>query len=89
MKFHETELRVDLPNGSRLMLLGAENPSSLRGISLDYACLDEMALMPENLFGEIIRPALSDRVDGVRNGKALFIGTPQGHNAFLICIRLH
>ena len=82
VKFHETELRVDLPNGSRLMLLGAENPSSLRGISLDYACLDEMALMPENLFGEIIRPALSDRVDGVRNGKALFIGTPQGHNAF-------
>ena len=77
VKFHETELRVDLPNSSRIQLLGAENPDSLRGIYLDYAVLDEMAMMPENLFPEIVRPALSDR-----KGKALFIGTPQGHNAF-------
>lgn len=30
-RFHETELRCDLPNGSRISLLGAENPDSLRG----------------------------------------------------------
>ena len=77
VRFHETELRCDLPNGSRIQLLGAENPDSLRGIYLDMACLDEMADMPESLFPEIIRPALSDR-----KGKALFIGTPRGHNAF-------
>ena len=66
-----------MPNGARIQLLGAENPDSLRGIYLDMACLDEMADMPESLFPEIIRPALSDR-----KGKALFIGTPRGHNAF-------
>ena len=76
-RFHETELRCDLPNGARIQLLGSENPASLRGIYLDMACLDEMADMPENLFPEVIRPALSDR-----EGKALFIGTPRGHNAF-------
>jgi hypothetical protein len=39
--------------------------------------MDEVADMPETLFPEIIRPALSDR-----KGSALFIGTPRGHNAF-------
>ena len=58
-RFHETELRCDLPNGARIQLLGSENPASLRGIYLDMACLDEMADMPENLFPEVIRPALS------------------------------
>ena len=77
VRFHETELRADLPNGARIQLLGAENPDSLRGIYLDGAVLDEMADMPESLFPEIIRPALSDR-----KGWALFIGTPRGHNAF-------
>ena len=33
--------------------------------------------MPPNLFGEVIRPALADRM-----GFALFIGTPKGKNAF-------
>ena len=77
VRFHETELRCDLPNGSRIQLLGAENPDSLRGIYLDGSVLDEMADMPESLFPEVIRPALSDR-----KGWALFIGTPKGHNAF-------
>jgi hypothetical protein len=36
-----------------------------------------MADMPESLFPEVIRPALSDR-----KGYAVFIGTPRGHNAF-------
>jgi hypothetical protein len=76
-RFHETELRCDLPNGARIQLLGAENPDSLRGIYLDGAVLDEMADHPESLFPEVIRPALSDR-----KGWALFIGTPRGHNAF-------
>lgn len=77
VRFHETELRCDLPNGARIQLLGAENPDSLRGIYLDGAVLDEMADMPESLFPEVIRPALSDR-----KGWALFIGTPKGQNAF-------
>ena len=43
VRFHETELRADLPNGARIQLLGSENPDSLRGIYLDGAVLDEMA----------------------------------------------
>ena len=76
-KFHETELRCDLPNGARISLMGAENPSSLRGIYLDFAIMDEVADMPESIFPEVIRPALSDR-----KGSCAFIGTPQGHNYF-------
>ena len=47
IKFHETELRCDLPNGGRISLLGAENPDSLRGIYLDGCFMDEVADMPE------------------------------------------
>ena len=77
VKFHETELRCDLPNGSRINLLGAENPDSLRGIYLDGCFMDEVADMPESVFPEVIRPALSDR-----KGWCFFVGTPKGQNAF-------
>jgi len=77
VKFHETELRCDLPTGARISLLGAENPDSLRGIYLDGCVMDEVADMPENVFPEVLRPALSDR-----KGFCIFVGTPKGHNAF-------
>ena len=77
IKFHETELRCDLPNGGRISLLGAENPDSLRGIYLDGCFMDEVADMPEKVFPEVIRPALSDR-----EGFCYFVGTPKGQNAF-------
>ena len=31
-KYNETELRCDLVNGARIMLLSSENPDSIRGI---------------------------------------------------------
>ena len=74
-KFNETELRVDLPNGSRITLLGSENSDGLRGIYLDGCVIDEYANVNERLFPEIIRPALSDR-----KGYCVFIVTPQGMN---------
>ena len=77
VRFNETELRCDLPNGARIQLLGAETPDSLRGIYLDGCVHDEYAMMPSSLFPEIIRPALSDR-----KGYAVFMGTPQGMNSF-------
>ena len=76
-KFHETELRCDLPNGARISLLSGENYQALRGIYLDLAVMDEVADMPEAIFPEVIRPALSDR-----RGGCCFIGTPKGHNYF-------
>lgn len=74
---NETELRVDLPNGGRIRLYGADNPDSLRGIYLDGVILDEYADMRPSIWTEVIRPALSDRI-----GWATFIGTPKGHNDF-------
>jgi len=69
IKFNESELRADFPNGGRIQLLGADNPDSLRGIYLDGIALDEYAQIRENLFTEVIRPALSDR-----KGFAIFAG---------------
>lgn len=74
---NETELRVDLPNGGRIRLYGADNPDSLRGIYLDGVILDEYADMRHSIWTEVLRPALSDRL-----GWATFIGTPKGHNDF-------
>ena len=74
---HETELRVDYPNGAQVRLFGADNPDALRGIYLDGVVLDEYADMDPRVWSEIIRPALADR-----QGWAVFIGTPRGRNAF-------
>lgn len=74
---NESELRVDLPNGARLRLYGADNADRLRGIYLDGIVLDEYADMDPRAWTEVIRPALSDR-----EGWATFIGTPKGRNAF-------
>ena len=61
----------------KFILLGADNPDSLRGIYLDGAVLDEFAQCDPIIWGEILRPALSDRL-----GWAIFIGTPKGKNHF-------
>ncbi len=74
---NESELRVDLPNGGRVRLYGADNPDGMRGIYLDEALLDENADMRPSVLPEIIRPALSDR-----KGALTVIGTPKGHNDF-------
>lgn len=74
---NEGELRVDLPNGARIRLYGADNYDRLRGIYLDGVVLDEYADQPPQAWSEVIRPALADR-----HGWAVFIGTPKGKNAF-------
>jgi phage terminase large subunit len=74
---NESELRVDLPNGARVRLYGAENYNRLRGLYLDGVILDEAADMDPRAWSEVIRPALSDR-----KGWAVFIGTPKGRNSF-------
>lgn len=74
---NETELRVDLVNGSRIRLYGADNPDRLRGLYLDGVVLDEFADMAPSIWGEVIRPLLADR-----QGWATFIGTPKGRNQF-------
>lgn len=74
---NESELYVELINGGRIRLYGADNPDRLRGIYLDHVVLDEYADMHPAVWGEVIRPLLADR-----QGGATFIGTPKGRNAF-------
>lgn len=74
---NESELRLDLPNGGRVRLYGADNYDRMRGIYLDGAILDEYGDMDPRVWPEVIRPALSDRL-----GSATFIGTPKGRNNF-------
>jgi hypothetical protein len=76
-KANQSELWVELINGARIRLFGADNPDALRGNFLDGVVMDEMADMKPSVWGEIIRPLLADRL-----GWATFIGTPKGHNAF-------
>lgn len=73
MKYNQSELRADFPNGARVTLWGADNYNSLRGIYLDFAVIDEVAQIAPSLWSKVIRPALADR-----KGGCLFIGTPFG-----------
>jgi len=76
-KINESELSIDLDQGSRLCLKGADNYNSLRGPGLDGVILDEFADIAPEAWFEVLRPMLSDRL-----GSAMFIGTPKGRNHF-------
>jgi hypothetical protein len=71
----EADLSVEFPNKARVRLYGSDNPDSMRGLYFDGAVLDEVADMRPETWGEVVRPALSDRL-----GWCLFIGTPKGPN---------
>jgi hypothetical protein len=73
----ESELKVELPNGATIRLFGADNANALRGLGFDGVVVDEVADIEPGVWGEVIRPALSDR-----RGWALFIGTAKGINLF-------
>lgn len=72
---NETDLSLSFLNGSAIALRGADNYDSLRGVGLDAVVLDEYADMAAEVWTEVLRPALSDKL-----GSALFIGTPAGFN---------
>jgi len=72
-KINETNLEFSLKNGSTISLKGADNPDSLRGVSLSGAVFDEFAFMDRDTWDTVIRPALADQ-----QGSALFITTPIG-----------
>lgn len=74
-KFNESELLVVYPNGSRIQLIGADNPDSLRGPGLSGLSLDEFSQHPANVFGEILSKALADHL-----GYCVWSGTIKGHD---------
>ncbi|CAB4121972.1 Terminase-like family [uncultured Caudovirales phage] len=74
---NQSELWIELINGAKIRLFGADNPDALRGLYLDGVVCDEYADMKPRIWGEVVRPLLADR-----KGWAVFIGTPKGHNSF-------
>ena len=77
VKRNESELSVELYNGSIIALKGAENADSLRGVSLSTLVIDEAAYVKQTAWEMVLRPALSDQ-----GGPAWFITTPAGLNWF-------
>jgi hypothetical protein len=74
---NESELTVELINGAKIRLFGADNADAMRGLGFDGIYLDEYGDFKPSVFGNVIRPALSDK-----QGWAVFGGTPKGKNAF-------
>ena len=70
---NESDLKIELRNGSMIELKGTENAMALRGRSLSGCVLDEAAFMDAGVWFEVLRPALADK-----QGWALFISTPEG-----------
>ena len=64
-------------NGATIYVRGADRPDTLRGVSLTYAVLDEVADIKPETWEQVIRASLSDK-----KGRAMFIGTPKGRNWF-------
>ena len=83
-KINETTMEITLKNGSVIALKGADNPDSLRGASLSFVVIDEVAEVEPDLFYEVVRPALADQ-----EGGALFIGTPKGKNNWAYDLYTH
>ncbi len=73
-KTNNSDLSIQLRNGSTISLRGADNENSLRGVGLDFLVMDEFADVKEHAWYEVLRPTLSDK-----NGSALFCGTPRGY----------
>ncbi len=74
---NETTMTVELRGGGRISLHGADNYDSLRGAGLNGLVADEYADIAPEAWTEALRPMLSDR-----QGRVLFIGTPEGFNHF-------
>lgn len=74
---NEQELTVTLINGASIRLYGADNADAMRGLGFDGVYLDEYGDFKPSVFGNVIRPALSDK-----QGFCTFGGSPKGKNQF-------
>ena len=68
---------LTLKTGSTIYFRSAERYDNIRGMTLDYAIIDEAAFIKDDAWAEAIRPTLV-----VRGKKVLFISTPKGKNWF-------
>lgn len=74
---HSNDGWIELVNGRRIHVKGADRPDTMRGTARSLYVLDEFADMKPQVWEEIVRPQLADV-----KGRAIFIGTPKGRNHF-------
>jgi len=74
---NEAELTVTLVNDSKIRLFGADNADAMRGLGFSGVYLDEFGDFKHSVWGNVVRPALSDH-----QGWCVFGGTPKGKNQF-------
>lgn len=77
LKKNQTELRVKLVNQSEIRFVSGEVLDNLRGETLHGAIIDEVRDQHPDLWPMVIRPMLT-----TTRGKARFISTPNGYDAF-------
>jgi len=77
-KPNEADLKIVLKTDAMIMLMGADNPDSLRGVGLRGSVLDEFADIKREVWTKIVRPMLADY-----KGWADFTGTPKGKSNHL------
>jgi len=76
-EINESQMTIVLRNGVKISLFGADNADAMRGLGFSGIYLDEYGDFKPSVFGNVIRPALSDK-----QGWAVFAGTPKGKNQF-------
>ena len=69
---NEAELLLTTHTGAKIQLFGADNADAMRGLGFDGVYLDEYGDFRPSVWGNVIRPTLSDRA-----GWAVIGGTPR------------
>src|SRR5690349_14466995 len=59
-------------NGTKMEFYSAERPEGMLGAAVDFAVLDEAAIMPGRIWNQVVSPTLIDH-----EGGALMISTPR------------
>ena len=74
---NKSEKIISLVNGTRIYFRSAEKPETIRGLSIDYAFLDEAQDISDDAFNKAILPTLT-----AKGKKCLVAGTPKSKNWF-------
>jgi len=75
VRINETRMSIELSNGSKVELKGADKPDTLRGVGLHLLILDEAQDIKEDTWKKVLRPTLAQT-----RGDAVIIGTPKAFN---------
>jgi predicted phage terminase large subunit-like protein len=70
-------MQILFPGDGFIRYKSSEIPENLRGEGLDLLIMDEADFQPEEVWQEVLRPALADR-----EGAAIFISTPNIENGW-------